>query len=155
MISGLHIRGDAKLKRFMRSLPDRVSRNVMTRASRKGARHIVKEARKHTPVSEGEKSVGRSGDLKRSLGTIPMKIRNRNTGGILVGARLRGANGKGKHAALRSEGIAGTGRTEPLGDWIAESAANVDDQVFDTIKGEIVPVINQEVKKAAQRQRRR
>ena len=151
MINGLHIRGDAKLKRFFRTLPGRVTKNIMTRASRKGARHVVNEARKNTPVYPGEKSKGRPGDLKRSLGTINMKVRSRNTGGILVGPRLRGANGKGQHAALRSEGVAGTGQTEPLGDWIAEAAGNVDNKVFDTIKSEIAPIIDSEVRKAAQR----
>lgn len=84
--SGIEVKGDKELKRLFEILPAKVNKKILLSAFRKGARPLIKQARVNAPKDEG--------DLKRSIGTVTAKPKNRNKAAVRIGPR----RGKAKTA---------------------------------------------------------
>ena len=149
MINRIELQGDEQLKRLFEALPKRVTRTTINRVARRGAAIVRKVARDNTPV-------GPTGNLKRSIGIGTKKARGRDTGGVWVGARVKG-NNKGFHSLLVAHGHkkrGGKGRVKGIGQWIQKSAGGVANQVTSTMTNEFQGIIEKEIGKHINRLRR-
>lgn len=95
----VQVKGDKDLKRLFEILPAKVNKKILLAAFRKGAKPLIKESRQNVPVDEG--------DLKRSIGTVTAKPKNRNKAAVRVGPRIgKAKNAKGYHGHLIEFGTA-------------------------------------------------
>ncbi len=92
--------GEAELQKELGGLPERIRRNVVTTALRKGGRVIVKEARVRAPR-------GKTGRLRKSIGTKliregkerSLQVGVRRSSGVFYGHLVEFGHGGAKAAS--------------------------------------------------------
>ena len=145
------IEGMSDLTKLFNQLPDKIDRKVVRAVARRGARVVVKEARKRTPV-------GATMNLKRSIQVITP--RKRTDLYMLAGASIKGGvRGKGNHSHFLAEGTAkrrtdkgaNRGKMRAQGNWIAKAAESVKTQVFSEMTNSATPLIEREMDRLSYR----
>lgn len=128
--------GDEELFKLFHELPINLASQVVKAAGVPGARLIIDEARRNTPE-------GPTGNLKRSIGVIRPRGAKPY---ILVGARVKkkGRYQSGFHAGWIAYG---TVKMTGIGEWIAEAAGRVQNNVMRVIERESGKIIDQRIRK--------
>lgn len=153
-MSLIQLTGDKELQALFRELPNGVARTVVKTIGAKAGKLIIKEARAGTPV-------GKTGNLKRSLGIIRPKGRKNY---VLFGPRVKagGRNQSGFHAGWvafgtgprkHRKGGKHVGMMKGIGPWIQEAAARVQGQVNSLVERESGVILDKKIKQYIRRKR--
>ena len=124
-----------KLLEALKQFPQNIQKNVVTGAVRAGAKVLVDEARRNVPID--------TGNLKKSIGTIKRKTKDKNIVKFSVSPRRKGKN-DGFYGHMIEFGTSKMS-AQP---FMRPTFENQDNESIEASKAYMVKRIDKEIKKA-------